>query len=210
MRPIRLLLLLAASVLFFASAAGAKSLLEKSIYWVNPQTGKMDSTKYWKIYIGKYPAITLVRKFPGEDSLPVNSDINLTVMSSGYIEGYGYTRKGRVDCMAVFVVDTGTGAIKLPVDSIEYMFAGGAKVKPRGIKVCDAAIDVEGNKVSGVKEMQLTKYKLVIDVDERNLKPMGDFDIDFFSFSKTGLAAAQKAQKGTASAAPAPAEKSDK
>jgi hypothetical protein len=205
-----LLLLLAASVLFFASAAGAKSLLEKSIYWVNPQTGKMDSTKYWKIYIGKYPAITLVRKFPGEDSLPVNSDINLTVMSSGYIEGYGYTRKGRVDCMAVFVVDTGTGAIKLPVDSIEYMFAGGAKVKPRGIKVCDAAIDVEGNKVSGVKEMQLTKYKLVIDVDERNLKPMGDFDIDFFSFSKTGLAAAQKAQKGTASAAPAPAEKSDK
>jgi len=199
-----------ASVLFFASAAGAKSLLEKSIYWVNPQTGKMDSTKYWKIYIGKYPAITLVRKFPGEDSLPVNSDINLTVMSSGYIEGYGYTRKGRVDCMAVFVVDTGTGAIKLPVDSIEYMFAGGAKVKPRGIKVCDAAIDVEGNKVSGVKEMQLTKYKLVIDVDERNLKPMGDFDIDFFSFSKTGLAAAQKAQKGTASAAPAPAEKSDK
>jgi hypothetical protein len=205
-----LLLLLAASVLFFASAAGAKSLLEKSIYWVNPQTGKMDSTKYWKIYIGKYPAITLVRKFPGEDSLPVNSDINLTVMSSGYIEGYGYTRKGRVDCMAMFVVDTGTGAIKLPVDSIEYMFAGGAKVKPRGMKVYDAAIDVEGNKVPGVKEMQLTKYKLVIDVDERNLKPMGDFDIDFFAFSKIGLAAAQKAQKETASAAPAPAEKSDK
>jgi hypothetical protein len=205
-----LLLLLAASVLFFANAAGAKSLLEKSIYWTNPQTGKTDSAKYWKIYIGKYPAITLVRKFPGEDSLPVNSDINLTVMSSGYIEGYGYTRKGRVDCMAVFVVDTGNGAIKLPVDSIEYMFSGGAKVKPRGMKVCDAAIDVEGNKVSGVKEMQLTKYKLVIDVDERNLKPMGDFDIDFFSFSKTGLAAAQKAQKGTASAAPAPAEKSDK
>jgi hypothetical protein len=144
-----------------------------------------------------------VRKFPGEDSLPVNSDINLTVLSSGYIEGYGYTRKGRVDCMATFVIDTGSGAIKLSVDSIEYMYAGGAKVKPRGMKACDAAIDVEGNKVPGVKKLLLTKYKLVVDADERNLKPLGDVDIELFAFSKTALAAAQKADKENAAAAPA-------
>ncbi len=201
MKTFRLLLMITAAVLCCASAAGAKSLLEKSIYFINPKTGKIDSTKYWKIFIGKYQSITLVRKFAGEDSLPVNCDLNLTIMSSGYIEGYGYTRKGRVDCMASFVIDTGSGAIKLPVDSIEYMFAGGAKVKPRGMRVADAAIDVEGNKITGVKEMTLTKYKLVVDADERDLKPLGDFEVDFFGFSRSALAAAQKAQKE----APAPA-----
>jgi hypothetical protein len=205
----RVLLLVVAAALACAVPAGAKSLLEKSIYFINPQTGKLDSTKYWKMYLGKYPSVTLVRKFPGEDSLPVNSDINLTMMSSGYIEGYGYTRKGRVDCVASFVVDTGTGAIKLPVDSIEYMYAGGAKVKPRGMKVCGVNIDVDGNNVQGVREMLLTKYKLVVDADERNLKPQGDVTIEFFGFSKAALAVAEKAQKESA-AAPAAAPKSDK
>jgi len=200
MKFARMLLLVTAAALICAGPAGAKSLLEKSIYFINPQSGKIDSTKYWKIYLGKYPSVTLVRKFPGEDSLPVNSDINLTVLSSGYIEGYGYTRKGRVDCMATFVVDTGNGAIKLPVDSIEYLYAGGAKVKPRGMKVCSVNIDVDGNNVQGVREMMLTKYKLVVDADERNLKPQGDSNIEFFGFSKAALAAAEKAQKESAAA----------
>jgi hypothetical protein len=194
------LLLIAAAVLVFAASAPAKSLLEKSIYWINPDNGKIDSTKYWKMFIGKYESVTLVRKFPGEDSLPVNADINLMVLSSGYIEGSGYTAKGRVDCSAIFVIDTGAGAIKLPVDSIEYMYAGGAKVKPRGGKVYDCAIDIEGNKAPGIKKMLLTKYKLVVDVDERNLKPQGDMNITFFSFSKSALAAAQKADKEAAAA----------
>lgn len=196
----RLLLLVAAAVLVSAASAPAKSLLEKSIYWISPANGKIDSTKYWKMFIGKYEAVTLVRKFPGEDSLPVNADINLMVLSSGYIEGSGYTAKGRVDCTATFVIDTGAGAVKLPVDSIEYVFAGGAKVKPRGGKVYDCALDIEGNKAPGIKTMLLTKYKLVVDADERNLKPLGDVNITFFAFSKSALAAAQKADKESAAA----------
>jgi hypothetical protein len=198
----RLLLLVAAAMLVSAASAPAKSLLEKPMYWINPDNGKIDSTKYWKLFIGKYDAVTLVRKFPGEDSLPINADINLTVLSSGYIEGSGFTAKGRVDCTATFVIDTGSGTVKLPVDSIEYVFAGGAKVKPRGGKVCDIALDIEGNKAPGIKKILLTKYKLVVDVDERNLKPQGDMNITLFAFSKSALAAAQKAEK-EAAAAPA-------
>jgi hypothetical protein len=197
----RLLVIVSVAVICAAGQAGAKSLLEKSIYFVNPTSGKTDSCKYWKLYIGTFQSVTLVRKFPGEDSLPVNSDLNLTVLSSGYIEGYGYTRKGRVDCMASFVVDTGAGAIKLPVDSIEYVTAGGAKVKPRGMRLCDCALDVEGNKLPGIRKLLLTKYKLVMDADERNLKPLGDMDITFFAFSRAALAAAQKADKEAAASA---------
>jgi hypothetical protein len=194
----RLLVVAMAAIFCMCGAASAKSLLEKSIYFINPANGKTDSSKYWKIYIGSFPSITLVRKFPGEDSLPVNSDLNLTVLSSGYVEGYGYTKKGRVDCLASFVIDTGAGAIKLPVDSIEFVFAGGEKVKPKNMKVCDLAIDVEGNKVPGIQKLMLTKYKLVIDVDERNLKPLGDVNITLFAFSKSTLAAAQKADREAA------------
>jgi hypothetical protein len=195
-----MLVIVSAVVISAAGLAGAKSLLEKSIYFVNPTSGKTDSAKYWKIYIGTFQAVTLVRKFPGEDSLPVNSDLNLTVLSSGYIEGYGYTRKGRVDCMASFVVDTGAGAIKLPVDSIEYVVGLGAKAKARNIRLCDLALDVEGNKLPGIRKLLLTKYKLVLDADERNLKPLGDVDITLFAFSKAALAAAVKADKEAAAA----------
>jgi hypothetical protein len=197
----RLCIIAAAAVICALGQAGAKSLLEKSVYFINPSNGKTDSCKYWKMYIGTFPAVTLVRKFPGEDSLPVNSDLNLTILSSGYIEGYGYTRKGRVDCMATFVVDTGTGAIKIPVDSVEFVIAGGEKVKPRNMKMCDLALDVEGNKLPGIQKILLTKYKLVLDYDERNLKPLGDLTITLFAFSKAALNAALKADKETASSA---------
>jgi hypothetical protein len=197
----RLLVMVAAAGVGLCGQANAKSLLEKPIYFVNPDNGKVDSCKYWKIYIGSFPSVTLVRKFPGEDSLPVNSDLNLTILSSGYIEGYGYTRKGRVDCMASFVIDTGSGTVKLPVDSVEFVTAGGDKVKPRNMKLCNLALDVEDNKLPGIKKLLLTKYKLVIDVDERNLKPQGDVNITFFAFSKSALAAAQKAEKEAAAAA---------
>jgi hypothetical protein len=197
----RLCIVIAAAIICAGGQASAKSLLEKSIYFINPESGKTDSCKYWKLYIGTFQSVTLVRKFPGEDSLPVNSDLNLTVLSSGYIEGYGYTRKGRVDCMASFVIDTGAGAIKLPVDSLEFVVAEGAKVKPRGMKLCDLALDVEGNKLPGIRKMLLTKYKLVIDADERNLKPQGDLNITLFAFSKAALAAALKADKEAAAAA---------
>ena len=186
---------MAVAVCCFAFGASAKSLLEKPIYFVNSENGKIDSSKYWKLYLGTYQTVTLVRKFPGEDSLPVNVDLNLTVLSSGYIEGYGYTRKGRVDCMANFVVDTGAASAKLPVDSIEYVNAAGATVKPRGAKQCSFAIDVEGNKLPGIKRMLLTKYKLVVDYEERNLKPLGDVTITAFAFSKAALVAALKADK---------------
>lgn len=193
MKAMRIAVMAAAALCCAAGTASAKMLLEKSIYFV-AENGKADSCKYWTLYIGNYPA-TLVRKFPGEDSLPVNTELNLTVLSSGYIEGYGYSKKGRVDCMATFVVDTGKAAVKVPVDSIEYVVNEGARVKVRGMPLADLKVDVEGNMITSVKRLKLTKYRLVTEYEERNLKPLGDAVITMFAFTKAGLAAAQKAAK---------------
>jgi hypothetical protein len=193
MKSMRIAVIAAAAVVLAAGTASAKMLLEKSLYFVT-DNGKVDSCKYWTLYIGNYPA-TLVRKFPGEDSLPVNTEVNLTVLSSGYIEGYGYCKKGRVDCMGTFVIDTGRATVKVPVDSVEYVVNEGARLKAKGMPLADLKVDVEGNMVPSVKRLKLTKYKLVTEYEERNLKPLGDATITMFAFSKAALAAAQKAAK---------------
>jgi len=189
--------LIALFLLIAAGSVCAKSLLEKSIYFINPTTSKIDSSKYWKIFLGNYPA-SLQRKFPGEEMQTVNTDVNLTLMSSGYVEGYGMTKKGRVDCEATLWADS-AGTHKVSFDSIEYVYAGGQKVKTKNSQPTDLWLDVEGAKLLIYKGLSLTKYRLVIVDEDRNLKPAGDANITFFSFSKPALAAAQKADKAAES-----------
>jgi hypothetical protein len=182
--------------LFLTISAGgvsAKSLLEKTVYFINPTTNKIDSSKYWKIFLGSYPA-TLQRKFPGEDSARITLDLNFTLLSSGYVEGNGYTKKGRVDCEASLVVDSVTFQ-KATFDSIEYVYNGGSNIKLKGKPAMNLLLDVEGYKVALNKGLALTKYRLVVVEEDRNLKPAGDVTITFFAFSKPGLLAAQKAEK---------------
>jgi hypothetical protein len=56
-------------------------------------------------------------------------------------------------------------------------------------------LDVEGNKVMLTRGLALTKYRLVVVEEDRNLKPAGDVNISFFAFSKSDVSAAQKAEK---------------
>jgi len=196
------LALFAVCLIISAGSISAKSLLEKTVYFINPTTSKIDSAKYWKIFVGSYPA-SLQRKFPGEDTQTVNTDVNLTLMSSGYVEGYGYTKKGRVDCEASLLADS-AGAQKVAFDSIEYVYAGGQKVKTKNHQPTDLWLDVEGSKVLIYKGLALTKYRLVVVDEDRNLKPAGDASITFFAFSKPALAAAQKADKAAESQNPQP------
>jgi hypothetical protein len=190
------LVIIACALCMCAGSVSAKSLLEKKIFFFN-QAGKVDSSVYWTIFLGSYPA-TLERKFPGEDSTPVNTDLNLTLVSSGYIEGYGYTRKGRVDCMGGFMTDSSGTISKAAVDSIDFMInnATQAKIKAKG--VVKVFVDLEGNKITLSKPLTLKKFKLVVVEDDRNLKPAGDETVTFFAFSKPALFAAQKAEKESA------------
>jgi len=199
------LVVLACAVCLCAGSVSAKSLLEKKLFFFN-QAGKADSSVYWKIFLGSYPA-TLERKFPGEDSMPVNTDLNLTLLSSGYIEAYGYTRKGRVDCNGGFMTDSAGSVRSAAVDSMEYMISNATQAKIKAKGLIKVFVDLEGNKITLNKPLALTKYKLVVVDEDRNLKPAGDETVGFFAFSKPALLAAQKAEKeAEASAAAAPAK----
>jgi hypothetical protein len=187
-------LLIASAILLAAGSGSAKNLLEKSIFFFNPAANKIDSAKYWKVFLGKYPG-TLVRKFPGEDSMQVTCDLNLTLLSSGYVEGYGYTRKGRIDCEADIVADSGSAARKIALDSVEYIFNNAQSLKMKNGPVLNLYLDAEGNKITVHKKLLLTKYRLQIVDEDRNLKPAGDADVTWFAFSKSAAVAARKADK---------------
>ncbi len=182
------------AMLVAAGNISAKNLLEKSIFFLNPTTDKIDSSKYWKVFLGSYPA-TLERKFPGDEPAKFTCDINLTLLSSGYVEGYGYTRKGRVDCEAAMMSDSGSAARKINLDSVEYVFNNGQSLKMKNGPVLNFYLDAEGNKITVHKKMTLTRYRLQIVDEDRNLKPNGDAVVTWFAFTKSAVAAAQKADK---------------
>ena len=185
--------------IFFASGTiHAKNLLEKSIFFFNPNTNKIDSAKYWKVFFGSYSG-TLSRKFPGEDTAKVTCDLNFTLLSSGYVEGYGYTRKGRVECEADMMAEGGNAPRTIVLDSVEYVFNNGQSLKMKNGPVLNFYLDAEGNKVTVHKQLMLTKYRLQIVDEDRNLKPAGDAVVTWFAFSKSAVAAAQKADKAAAS-----------
>jgi hypothetical protein len=190
------LVIVACALCLCAGSVSAKSMLEKKIYFLN-QSGKADSSVYWKIFLGSYQA-TLERKFPGEDSMPVNTELNLTLLSSGYIEGYGYVKKGRVDCMGGFIADSAGAGQKIPVDSMEFMINNATLAKVKNRPLLTVYVDLEGNKITLSRPLTLTKYKLTIVDEDRNLKPAGDVPVTFFAFSKAALLAAQKAEKESA------------
>jgi hypothetical protein len=185
--------LFALFLIISAGSLSAKSLLEKTIYFINPTTNKVDTAKYWKVFVGAYPA-TLERKFPGEEKAPITTDLNLTLLSSGYIEGYGWSKKGRIDCEAALYADSASTQ-KVSFDSIEYVYNGGANVKTKNKPATGLFLDIEGNKLTITRGLLLTKYKLTVVDEDRNLKPAGDANITFFAFSKQALATAQKADK---------------
>jgi hypothetical protein len=194
------MIFIALSLCMAAGSVEAKSLLEKTIFFFNPDLNKIDSAKYWTVFLGSYPS-TLERKFPGEEPQKVTCDLNFNLLSSGYVEGYGMSRKGRIDCEGTMMAEGGSGGQRVTLDSVDYVFDNARSVKLKNGPTLTFYLDVEGNKVMLRKKLTLKKFRLQIIDEDRNLKPAGDVDVTWFAFSKPAALAAQKADKAAEAAA---------
>jgi hypothetical protein len=183
--------------LFFVaivSVVSARSILERKMMYLSTDN-KTGETTYWFVFMGQHDC-TLSRKYPGEGTLQVSGAMNLSLMSSGYIEGNGYSSKGKLDCLPTMKLKNEKGEQAITIDSILCIYEYGQKVKMIDGSIGDFVIDVEGQQKSA-KRFILTNYKMVEIDGEKELKPNGaDIPLYGIAFSKEGLAEVKKLLAG--------------
>jgi hypothetical protein len=184
------------SLCLFAAGAQGKTLLEKKLFFMNPETKKIDSVSYWKIYLGNYPLMLKEDAFD-TIALPYQADANLTLFSSGYIDGSGYGKNGKISCIGNFATDSCGKIIRLNFDSIDYINKNGAFVRYSHQPTTAVFVDIENNRVLLRKKMMLTKYLSSGSDELRNLKSTGDVPVSLFAFSKAAYFEAVKAEIDT-------------
>jgi hypothetical protein len=138
-----------------ASVAAMKGLLEKKIWYVN--NNKTGEVTYWIVYLGEY-SVNLQRKFPGEDTGSVTATVNFNLLSSGYIEGTGYSTKGKVSARADLAVRGPEGDKDVAFEDVSAITDFGRKIKLTNGTEGDFLLDIEGV-MTPVKKTQLRTYK---------------------------------------------------
>jgi hypothetical protein len=168
----------------------SRSLLEKKLYFVTDK-GKLGEAPYWSLHLGSHQC-TLRRKFPGEDTTSVDATMNLTLVSSGYISGNGFSDKGKVDCLTGFMIAVGDSVQKIALDSIDYAWNDLQQVALRGGPTGELRVLLEGKAVP-CKGLALTTYKMVDYYGEKVLRKDADLTITAMAFTKDGIKRAQAA-----------------
>lgn len=181
-----------ALIAFSVSASFARNILEKKMFYLS-SANKQGQALYWVVYLGNFDC-KLSRKFPGEPMQQLDASMNLQYISSGYIEGNGYSAKGKVDCLPLMYINSGNGEKLISSDSIDFIYDYGQKVQLLSGESGELIIDVEGDKKLA-KKFLMREYKLTDYFGEKILKEGSEeTPLAAFSYTKEGLARAVKAQ----------------
>jgi hypothetical protein len=199
MKMSRIVMLAAVFAVAAAPLCFGRSILEKKMYYLD-NTGKIGEAKYWTVFLGLHE-VTLTRKYPGEEPQPVTGNMNLSLLSSGYIEGNGYSARGKIDCLPTMKMRSEQGVKNISLDSIACIYEYGNKVLLVTGEAGDFIIDAEGQPVTA-KRFQLSEFVLKNVDGEKELKPLSaDKPIRAIAFTKEAIL---KAQKGITAPQPAP------
>ncbi|MFP4013321.1 MAG: hypothetical protein ACLFVQ_04495 [Chitinispirillaceae bacterium] len=183
-------ILVVSVVLIAASLVFARSIIEKKIWYVGLDK-KVHQARFWTIHLGRHD-IKLTREFPGEGQLEIDASLNFQLLSSGYIEGSGYSSRGKVSSLPGMLMKDGEGEYKIDLDSIDYVYDFGTKVVLKNGKRGDFFINAEGTPVPP-KKLMMMEFKLTEYYGEEILKQgSDDRPIMAFSFTKKGAMQAAK------------------
>lgn len=174
------------------SAGFARNILEKKIFYLG-NNNKTGQARFWVVYLGNYN-LQLKRNIPGEGEVPVNASVNLQLLSSGYVEGNGYGSKGKVECLPTMLLSKGQEEKRIVLDSIDYIYDFGRKVRLQNGETGDLVLDIEGNKVAA-KKFLMREYKLTEYYGEEILKEGSqETPIMCIALTQDGIIRAQKVQ----------------
>ncbi|MBD3393754.1 MAG: hypothetical protein GF418_16605 [Chitinivibrionales bacterium] len=170
----------------------SRGLLEKKLYYVD-ENGKAGTCEFWSLYLGKH-SCKITKPFPGEGDVVLDAEVNFNFLSSLYIEGKGYSSRGKIDVDAKFAVPEGDGLKDIEPEQIEYVYDYGAKVKVSNGDVTDLYLHPEGNKLP-IRRMLVRIF--TYDKKYKSLDFARDIAIKAFSFSKAGIQDAMRAGSST-------------
>ncbi len=168
----------------------SRSLLEKKLYYV--KDGKIGTASFWALYLGNHEA-KISKYFPGKGDVKLNAQVNFSLLSSAYIEGKGYSSKGKVDVAADFAVPGSDSTRGIILDNIDYVYLHGRKVKPVEGEATNLILRAEGTNNLVVKRLLLREFRY--DKTYNELKFAEDIPIEAFSFTKAGAQRALAAMK---------------
>jgi hypothetical protein len=183
MNRIKKAVVLSAAVLLALSTLSLTMLLEKKIYYI--AYGKISECSYWTVFFGNHP-VKLTRTFPGEEPVEIEVDMNFSLISSGYMEGWGQTERGRIECDPVLMIKTEKGEKEIELKDIAAVFDSGEKVKTVDGTVGELLIGAEGNRIAPYKII-LRYYSHFDDQGEAVLSHEDDYPIVAFAFNKAEM-----------------------
>jgi hypothetical protein len=187
MKPSRTILCVVLFLFTAATITLGRSILERRVYYINATTNKSGEAKFWVIFLGNHE-ITLTRKYPGEEPQKVTGSMNLQLLSSGYVEGNGYSVKGKLECLPTMKMKNDKGITQIFIDSIDCIYDFGSKVRTVKGETGDFIVDCEGQQITPTKFL-MREYKMTNYYGEEILKEGSDeIKLSAISFRKEGLA----------------------
>lgn len=187
MKSSRIVLLIGLFLIAAASITFGRSILERKVFYVNTVTGKSGLAKFWVVFLGNHE-VTLTRKYPGEEPQKVSGSMNLQLLSSGYVEGNGYSVKGKLECLPVMKMKNDKGITQISIDSIDCIYDFGGKVRTVKGETGEFIVDCEGQMITPTKFL-MREYKMTNYYGEEILKEGSDeIKVSAIAFTKEGLA----------------------
>jgi hypothetical protein len=191
MKSSRILLCISLFLFAAATVSFGRSILERKVFYVNTVTGKSGLAKFWVVFLGTHE-VTLTRKYPGEEPQKVSGNMNLQLLSSGYIEGNGYSTKGKLECLPVMKMKNDKGITQISIDSIDCIYDFGGKVRTLKGETGEFIVDCEGLMITPTKFL-MREYKMTNYYGEEILKEGSEeIKVSAIAFTKEGLAAIPK------------------
>lgn len=161
---------------------GSRGLLEKKMFYVD-EDGKTGMCSFWSLNLGAH-ACKLENEYPGEGRIVVDAKVNFNFLSSMYVEGKGYSKRGKIDTDAKFAVADGEGVTIIEPEQIDYVANYGKIVKPDSSAPTALILVAQKNQCT-INRMLLRVF--VYDNTLKELKFDKDVAIKAFAFSKESL-----------------------
>ena len=152
---------------FLALAAGSafaqtsRTFMERRVWYVDPD-GKTGEAIYWRVVLGTYDEVTVMRRIPGEGDMPVKAAMNFQLISSGYIEGNGHSPTvGRLSIQPNMRIKLESGEIEtIMIDAIDYIYDYGTKVALKDGRKGEFLMQVDNTDFE-VRRFQFTEFRAI-------------------------------------------------